>query len=557
MQGPLSPYESLAPRRTSRRVVLIAHSSLQAELSLWLEQFAADQCYVFSTDSVAPAGELAGVAVAPSCAEISDSLLWLGRVDVLVNLLTPELLPADAPTHQDTWWQLHFHLAAGGLYVVRRLAAPGPELADTLDAFVTAVIRGDAGKSPNDEAELIVPTNAPASSRELVVIRKRATHYAKLRDAETDELLPLREPGIRIIELASEPAGTLRSRARITSHEAAVEIRRLPKTFSYPELHLRHYQGKIAFAGRTLLFGQRSILPDSFRHHLRASPVNRHLVDVTPRFARVPNELQPKETLPGNYYQLDSSFPGHFGHLTTEVLSRFWGWDHAKQQIPDLKVLLHLHPKQDEPALERRYFEAYGVPAKDIVWTDKPVFVESLVCATPMWHNAVPHYAHPGITAVWDRLAASLIDRSGPSYERIFVSRRDQQGRRICHNKDEVEELFAGYGFEVVYPEELDLGRQAALFADAKVIAGFGGSAMFNLMFAQNVTTTILLNHEAYTARNEHLFTSLIGGDVHYFWSTPEIPHPPGGWTTRAFKSDWTFDFERNRAPLDALIATL
>lgn len=109
-----------------------------------------------------------------------------------------------------------------------------------------------------------------------------------------------------------------------------------------------------------------------------------------------------------------------------------------------------------------------------------------------------------------------------------------------------------------MYPEDLDLGRQAALFAEAKVIAGFGGSAMFNLMFAELGTTTILLSHEAYnTARNEHLFTSLLGGNVHFFWSTPEIPHPPGAWSKPAFYSDWNFDFERNLAPLETLLDSL
>jgi hypothetical protein len=76
-------------------------------------------------------------------------------------------------------------------------------------------------------------------------------------------------------------------------------------------------------------------------------------------------------------------------------------------------------------------------------------------------------------------------------------------------------------------------------------------------MFARRLSTLIVLAHEAYTARNEHLFTTLLGGDVHYFWSGPDIAHPSGGWDQRAFYSDWEFDFERNRAPLDELVDTL
>jgi hypothetical protein len=80
---------------------------------------------------------------------------------------------------------------------------------------------------------------------------------------------------------------------------------------------------------------------------------------------------------------------------------------------------------------------------------------------------------------------------------------------------------------------------------------------LFNLMYAQKLEGVILLNHEAYTARNEHLFTSLTGGEVHYFWSRPDIEHPDGAFSQAAFESDWEFDFERNAAELDAVVARL
>ena len=72
-----------------------------------------------------------------------------------------------------------------------------------------------------------------------------------------------------------------------------------------------------------------------------------------------------------------------------------------------------------------------------------------------------------------------------------------------------------------------------ATFREARVVAGFGGSAMFNLMYAENLEGVILLNQEAYIARNEHLFTSLTGGEVHYFWSRPDVEHPEGGFSSR------------------------
>ena len=176
-----------------------------------------------------------------------------------------------------------------------------------------------------------------------------------------------------------------------------------------------------------------------------------------------------------------------------------------------------------------------------------------------MWHNAAPHYVHPDIAATWRRLSEGLTtgrpnDEVLP--ERIFVSRSEGAKHRECRNIREVEDVFRQRGYRVIYPERLSLPDQAAIFGAARVIAGFGGSALFNVMHSRHLETMIILNHEAYTARNEHLFTSVIGADVHYFWSDPDVAHGET-WSQAAFYSDWEFDFERNGADLDRLLDAL
>ncbi len=543
---------------------MLAHRALREQVGPWLLQFPADHRHVISAEA-APEWELDGSGVVHHVAETAGQMGWevklIGPVDVLINLLPQNLLPQDVPNHHEMWWRLYPHVKPGGLYIVDPSAAAGSELGGALSAWMATLAGTDDPEArpatSSRDAELFRSTSAAVMSRDVIIARKRGKHYVKLRDSETNRMLVAREPRISIRELATLPAGDAVSRAIVTSHEASVPIGRLPETLPYPALHLRHYQGRIAFAGSTLMFGDYTILPDSFRHHLAGNFSNARTTNISSGFARIPDNLQPKESLAGNYYQLDSTFSGHFGHFTTEVLSRFWGWDQAKELIPDLKVILRKHPKELEPRLERRFFEAYGIAPDDIVWTDRPVYLESVVSASPMWHNEVPYYAHPGLRDVWDRLGRGLIDPATPTYERIFVSRSDQWDRRTCRNRDDVERFFQSSGFTVIYPENLDLSQQASIFAGATVIAGFGGSAMFNMMYAEKMTTAIVLSHEAYTARNEHLFTSLLGGDVHYFWSPPDCQHPEKGWSQDAFYSDWEFDFERNRKPLEELIASL
>jgi capsular polysaccharide biosynthesis protein len=561
--GPLRPFESLLPNRR-RRVVVVAHPTLREQVGPWLSAFGKDDRFVISADT-APEWELGELGVAHRVAQTSWQISWeiklIGPVDVIVNLLPHDLLPSDSPNHHELWWRLYFHLKPGGLYILGSGSPPGPEIGATVGEWIARAA------SPTDpesvappsakDAELIRSTGAAAMSRELIATQKRGKHYLKLRDAETNRTLVAREPRIAVRELAKLPAGEVTCRAVVTSHESSVEIDRLPESLPYPELHLRHYQGRIAFSGSTLMYGEYTILPDSFRHHLAANASNARITNVSGHFARIPDALRPRESLAGNYYQLDSTFAGHFGHFTTEVLSRFWGWDQAKAAFPDLKVLLRKHPKELTPSFELRFFQAYGISPEDVVWTDTSVYLESVISATPMWHNEAPYYVQPDLATVWERIGRSLVDPAGPTHERIFVSRGGQWDRRNCRNKSQVEAFFAAHGFTVVYPEDLDLAEQAGLFARATVIAGFGGSGMFNMMFARKMTTAIILSHEAYTARNEHLFTSVLGGNVHYFWSTPDIPHPERGWSQDAFYSDWEFDFERNQVALEKLLSTL
>jgi hypothetical protein len=67
----------------------------------------------------------------------------------------------------------------------------------------------------------------------------------------------------------------------------------------------------------------------------------------------------------------------------------------------------------------------------------------------------------------------------------------------------------------------------------------------------------VVLNHESYTARNEHLYAAVLGCTEHYFWSPADIAHPTNGWSADAYYSGWEFDFERNLDQLTRLLRSL
>ena len=123
----------------------------------------------------------------------------------------------------------------------------------------------------------------------------------------------------------------------------------LPQRIDYPAMSLRRYEGSIGSAGGMRLFTSDTILPDTSGGTslpASAAPGSTRSPATSPGSPQAPAQAR----LAGDYYNLDCLFDGHFGHLTTEVVSRLWGWDQAKRENPDLKALFHVRPQaQQQP----------------------------------------------------------------------------------------------------------------------------------------------------------------------------------------------------------------
>ncbi len=390
----------------------------------------------------------------------------------------------------------------------------------------------------------------------MILLEKNRPHLLKVRDAGAVGLLNAREPELQVSELASLPAGTIQC-AAMTDVGAAPDPA-FPDELAYPEVRVRRYDGRVALPATSVAIHGRSVLPDSFRWHLADHPVATWLRDEDERFARPrKGSMFPNEHLTGSYYFFGYNNPGHFGHLMTEAVAKLWGWDAAKAADPSLKILCREHPKRPGTAgerLENVLLPAYGIDPDDIVWTTGPVTVDRLVGATPLWHNAPPYYVHPALPDDWRRLRSGLPAASVPQTEKLFVT-RPPGSNRFCRNFEAVDSLFERRGFSILRPETLTVPEQAALFAQARVIAGFGGSGMFNLVYAHALETVIVLNQSAYWGRSEHLFATALDVDSHFFWSDPDPGHVEGSYA--GHQSDWEFDFSRDGVPLEQLLGDL
>ena len=409
-----------------------------------------------------------GVTVC-SCATVEariDALSCVPRVDLLVE------------RGNNKKGQKHFCFARllpfvrdGGSYVVEDLhLVDDPALDDFSGRTVLELVReldriNEQRSEPERQADelhrLADAVGSVTISDRRAVVTKRGHHRLKLRDIRANSLLDRGSPDWGSVLAVREPL-RLPVRATVTTHGDG------PSTSSRRELevparYLREYRGALA-ASRQLLFDDLFFFPDTFRHPMARSLNSRPVVSVDRWTARVRRDYpDPPRALEGRFFHFDTEYPGHFGHVMTEVLSRVPGWRAAEQLFPGIRPLISLDPGQQEiPEFQQSLFRALEIDPASIEYVspEEVVRVESIVATTPDFVQ--PHYVAPELRDVWSSVGATLAAQGSLEAERVFVS-RGRAGVRRCHDQQSIEDFFAREGFLVVHPQDHSLPDQVSL----------------------------------------------------------------------------------------------
>lgn len=519
--GALSRIAVVAGKGAVRIAENLAKQHPETEIVVWGDSAAASQ---YSNLSVF---EVEGVR------EMLVTLMGGGKVQAIL----------DTTGDRTTFKNMFMTLTEGGRYVLTdiRRGSVGAYAATLMTAKMGGfVVASDERNLADAISELRFDGSACS-------IEKANHHLYKVRDETGNTILlgPAHRDQVEI--LATIPGGRFENRASIQTNNASLQSKRNPIGIEYPALSLRAYLNVACYPGQVYCMRD-LVLPDTFRQIRGHRLTTRSMADTAQWHATAPSK--PTIKLAGTYYALDNEVPGHFGHFTSEVLARVWGWKQAKSEYPQTKALISITPGESQLATwQIDLLAAAGISSSDIQEFDGPVLVERLIGATPMLSN--PKYIHEGVTDIWKSVGKNLIDTSFGD-KKIFVSRKPQLGRG-CSNSREVEDYFRGKGFTIVYPEDHSASEQASLFNNAETIAGFAGSGMFSLIFAQEPKKVILIGSESYDAINEILFMAAAGGDLTYLWCTPSVPMSDT-WTLESFQSDYNFNFERDGQRLEDAI---
>lgn len=207
---------------------------------------------------------------------------------------------------------------------------------------------------------------------------------------------------------------------------------------------------------------------------------------------------------------MDHSISGHYGHFVGDCLTRMYVWDFCRSLFGDVKVIVAYGT---QPDFQSHLLNAAGVPKENIMSIRGLARCKRLLLATPSL--GVERYASPTSARLWGTIRDRSAVRDVSLPDRIYLSRRGIKARKL-RNESDVEWIFKRNGFAIIRPETLDVREQIALVSNALLVAGPGGSGMFNLAFQGRTRSAFILAKENFVQLSEMLFCSGHDCDLWY-----------------------------------------
>lgn len=509
-----------------------------------------------------PAEPSAPPVLPANCRLLSSAKARARVLDVATLPRPPELVVdydgRPGRPRASAWEVLFGTLADGGHYVVRDNDKP---VASTVVSGEPLTVRELVHWYQENAASVTQAHGrwAPELSRsigavrlddDLTIVQKRGEHLIKVHMDEMEKVGAARWGETWADTLLRREPYTYSMPGRLTLGGPG-PIGPDRRTISVPERVLRRHRD-VTMSRRMVLRKENIALTESFHHPHQVSLSHPRLHDISRMVTRDPGAGSARP-LAGSYFLLDTNYPGHFGHITTEVLGMMWGWQELRRRGIGARPIVSTYVEQkDLPRFQYDIFEAFSITPSDveIVHGDDVVQVEELYTATQQMES--PGWIDREIVTSWRTLRTHLrsrareIGESGLGAERVFVSRR-YGPKRNCLNTPEVEEYFRSRGFAVYFPEDHSYLHQVETFARAKKIAGFGGSGMFTMMFAPRAEILIVTS-DGYAATNEFLLAAANGNDITYVWGPAEHrPVKMGRHDKQSFRANFVVDLAAHR----------
>ncbi len=283
----------------------------------------------------------------------------------------------------------------------------------------------------------------------------------------------------------------------------------IPNSCTTNDFYLASIRNGVCIKNQIIVYNNKYILPDSFRHYDLYSSHRSLQYDVTSDSFYLKEKINKVGWQPGNTIFLSGENSNGFGHFLLEVVSRLWITKYI-----DINKYTFILNTNDRQQWQLDLLLALGVKPKQMIYLHQPTECERL--HIPVQSFVLRKYTSSVAAYIWRKIGDYYDNGVGP--KKIYVSRSKLNNRRrTLINEVEVENLFKSYGFMVIHPQELSIKNQINFFRNANMIAGPSGSAMYNCVFQTKPTQKLILTPRNFFKKSDVLINTSTRGQLHYF----------------------------------------
>lgn len=259
----------------------------------------------------------------------------------------------------------------------------------------------------------------------------------------------------------------------------------------------------------------RRVLLTAFRDGARILGLEPN-ADLESFVGRIENGGTDARALSGDVMPLVGRLDTNYFHWLTESCAQIEGLEIYQRETGRSPTVLI---RGGGPAYLRESLELLGVSSGQIAaWeeTTPPTAVNGLVVGSIPGNRVA--CAPRSLRWLRERfLAGARVSAQGG--RKLYIRRR-VGGWRSAVNDEELSNLLAGRGFEVVRPEGMSLADQVRMFAQADVIIGMHGAGLANILFAPRATLIELTG--AYGGGEYYSMSTCLGNPYHPLPCAPE-----------------------------------
>ncbi|MCB2296785.1 glycosyltransferase family 61 protein [Clostridium tagluense] len=205
--------------------------------------------------------------------------------------------------------------------------------------------------------------------------------------------------------------------------------------------------------------------------------------------------------------------PDNYYHVSVELLSRLQYIDYYEEyrsipllideivlRVPQYRDLLEKINKYNHPIIPVEREHMYKV--KRLIYPSYNTWMPINVKARSNLTVQDFLVAKSGVEYIRNNI---LEENELEGSNKIYISRKNMSNKRLINNT-KVAELFAEYGFEIIFPENLSFQEQVKIFSQAKYIAGSTGAALTNILYCPSNATIITIIPKEYKF---HLYSTI------------------------------------------------